>query len=252
MMPKDKDYYEADRTLQEYLAFHFPDGDPLEALLGDATPPLNSRFPYVVRTLWEPRPEGWALDVGAACGRVTLDLARDHRFAVGLDLSRALMRGARVVQRAGVARYATIVEGDLVAEHEVAVSAPANAAYLVGDALRLPVPDARFDTVVALNLVDRVPDPRRALDELARVTAPGGTLIVASPFTWLPKFTPKENWLGGFLRNDEPVRGIEAVRTRFGEGFSILEERRLPFYIPHHKRTGQLGVAHLIKLRRDR
>ena len=244
-------YYELDRTLTEYLAFHYPDGDPMEALLGEATPPLETRFPYAVRTLWEPRPKGRGLDVGAACGRVTLDLARDHLYAVGLDLSRALMRGARKVAAAGAARYATVVEGDLVERHDVVVDAPGNAAFMVADALNLPVPDAHFDTVVALNLLDRVPDPARVLDELARATAPGGTLIIGSPYTWLPEFTARERWLGGFERNGAEVRGIETVRERFRDGFSVLDERRMPFFIPHHARSGQLGVAILITLRRD-
>jgi len=245
-------YYEQDRVLGEYLAFHYPDGDPMRALLGDATPALETRFPYVVRSFWEPRPDGLALDVGAACGRVTLDLARDHRHAIGLDLSKALMRGARDVAKTGAARYATVVEGDLIERHDVAVDAPANASFLVGDALQLPVPSDRFDTVVALNLIDRVPDPARALDELARVTALGGTLIVASPYTWLPQFTDRERWLGGFVRNSDEVRGIETVKEHFREGFTLLDERRLPFFIPHHARSGQLGVAILVSLRRDR
>jgi len=251
-MASDTAYYELDKTLGEYLAFHFPDGDPLRALLGDATPPLETRFPYAVRTLWTPRPDGRALDVGAACGRVTLDLARDHRFALGLDLSKALMRGARAVSHAGAARYATVVEGDLVTRHDVPVEAPDNAAFMVADALNLPVPSAHFDTVVALNLLDRVPDPARVLDELARATAPGGTLIIASPYTWLPQFTARERWLGGFDRNGAEVRGIETVKQRFRENFTILDERRLPFFIPHHARSGQLGVAVVITLRRDR
>jgi len=251
-MENDEHYYERDKVLQEYLAFHYPDGDPMEALLGERTPPLETRFPFAVRERWEPRPDGLALDVGAAVGRVTFDLARDHAYAVGLDLSSMLMRGARRVQAEGAARYSTIVEGDLLDEHEVMVPAPSSVSFLVGDALHLGFPDRTFATVVALNLIDRVPDPARALDELARVTAAGGTLIVASPFTWLPAFTHRDRWLGGVVRNGEPVRGIETVRQRLGAEFSIQDERRLPFFIPHHARTGQLGVACLITFRRER
>jgi len=251
-MENDEQYYQREKVLLEYLAFHYPAADPMEALLGERTPPLEERFPFAVRRLWEPRPDGFALDVGAAVGRVTFDLARDHAYAVGLDLSGMLMRGAQRVQREGVARYSTIVEGDLREEHEVLVPAPSNACFLVGDALHLAFSDGCFDTVVALNLIDRVPDPARALDELARVTAPGGTLIIGLPFTWLPAFTERDRWLGGTVRNGEPVRGIETVRARFGGGFTITDERRLPFFIPHHARTGQLGVACLFTIRRDR
>jgi len=250
-MENDERYYERDKVLREYLAFHYPDGDPMEALLGERTPPVETRFPFAVRDRWEPRPDGLALDVGAAVGCVTFDLARDHAYAIGLDLSPMLMRGARRVQTEGRARYETIVEGDLRASHDVMVPAPSNVSFLVGDALQLGFSDRTFATVVALNLIDRVPDPARALDELARVTAPGGTLIVASPFTWLPAFTDRERWLGGVVRSGEPVRGIDTVRQRVGEEFSVQDERRLPFFIPHHARSGQLGVSCLITLRRD-
>jgi SAM-dependent methyltransferase len=234
-----QDYYERRSTVEEYLAFHYPDGDPLEALLGERAPPVAERFPFAVRQLWSGGAR--ALDVGAAVGRTTLDLARDHAHVVGLDRAHALIAGAREVQRSGVARYRTQVEGDLLQSHEVAVAAPGNARFMVGDALALPFADASFDTVVALNLIDRVPDAARALDELARVAR--GTLIVSSPFTWLEEYAPKEKWLGGFSGNRGPVRGIEAVQERLRPRFTLTKDLRMPFYIPHHARSGQLGLS---------
>ena len=235
-----QDHYEQRSTVDEYLAFHYPDGDPLAELLPGA-PPLEERFPFAVRRLW--RGGRRALDVGAAVGRVTLELAKDHEHAIGLDLSHALIRSAHEVQRSGCARYATQLEGNLEREHEVPVESLANARFLVGNALALPFSDKTFDTVVALNLVDRVPDPRKALDELARVSRQGGTLIIASPYTWLEEYTPQENWLGGFVGNQGPVRGIEAVREHLSYAFTSEEELRFPFFIPHHARSGQVGVA---------
>lgn len=245
------DYYEQEKTLHEYLAFHYPDGDPLEAILGAATPPLEERFPFALRRLWDHKPEGRALDVGAACGRMTLELAKHHRWAIGLDLSKALIHGARQVQRSGLARYRTQREGDLLDDHEVEVNAAQNASFLVGSALDLPFAEGMFDTVIALNLLDRVPDPACALDELARVTNRGGSLLISSPYTWLEEFTDRDRWLGGFVRNEDSVRGIETVRERFTNGFTIVDERRLPFFIPHHARSGQIAISCLIHLRRD-
>ena len=47
-----------------------------------------------------------------------------------------------------------------------------------GDALSLPFPDASFDvTAVAFGLRN-IPDRRRALGEMARVTVPGGQVMV--------------------------------------------------------------------------
>jgi SAM-dependent methyltransferase len=242
--------YEADSTRDQYLALHYPDGDPLEPFLGAGAPPLRERHPYAARGWWERRPEDLALDVGCACGRTTLDLARDHRHAFGLDRSSALVRAAEGVRRTGRARYRTVVEGDLAREHDVAVDAPPNATFLAGDALALPFPDGAFATVAALNLLDRVPDPARALRELARVVAPGGLLLVGSPWTWLDRFTPKELRLGGFEGARGPVRGAEEVRRRLAPGFRLEREGHLPFFLLHHARSGQLGLAHLSTFRR--
>lgn len=243
-------YYEEESTRDEYLALHWPDGDLLEPLLGERTPPLEGRYPYAARGWWEPRPRALALDLGCACGRTTLDLARDHRHAFGLDLSRSLVRAADGVRRSGRARYRTVVEGDLVREHDVAVDAPRNATFLVGDALALPFPDGAFGTVVALNLVDRVPDPGRAVDEMGRLVEPRGVLLVGSPWTWLDRFTSRERRLGGFEGARGPVRGPDALRARLAPAFAMEREALLPFFILHHARSGQLGLAHLQKFRR--
>ncbi len=82
-------------------------------------------------------------------------LPRGPRY-VGLDLTRAML--ARV-PRAGAGL--TLVQGD---------------------AMRLPFRDASFDAVVLHLIVAVVPDPRRCLAEAARVTRPGGQLLVLDKF----------------------------------------------------------------------
>ena len=50
-----------------------------------------------------------------------------------------------------------------------------------GDLLALPLPDDAVDLVVCFEVLEHVPDPLAALDELARVLVPGGTLVVSTP-----------------------------------------------------------------------
>jgi ubiquinone/menaquinone biosynthesis C-methylase UbiE len=49
----------------------------------------------------------------------------------------------------------------------------------VGDATRLPFTDGSVDLVVALEVLEHVPDPQRALEELARVC--GGAAVLSVP-----------------------------------------------------------------------
>ena len=55
-----------------------------------------------------------------------------------------------------------------------------------GDALGLPFADGAFDRVIAAEVLEHIPDDRRAVTELARVLAPGGTMAVTVP-RWLPE-----------------------------------------------------------------
>ncbi|MGH9280547.1 MAG: class I SAM-dependent methyltransferase, partial [Acidimicrobiales bacterium] len=45
----------------------------------------------------------------------------------------------------------------------------------------LPFPDAAFDVVVALEVIEHLLDPDAFLDEIVRVLAPGGSVILSTP-----------------------------------------------------------------------
>jgi len=53
---------------------------------------------------------------------------------------------------------------------------------IAGTALNLPVADGTFDTVLATEVLEHVPDPSRMLCEISRVLRPGGNLILSVPF----------------------------------------------------------------------
>lgn len=218
-MAEGGSYYRLQATRDEYVAFHYPAIDPLPALLGPRSPLLSERYPFAVKKLWKPARR--ALDIGCACGRITYDLARDHEEAWGIDLSRTLLDAAQG-RDDPPARFAQ------------------------ADALALPFPDRAFDTVVAMNLIDRVPDPARALEEAARVTATGGLLLVGSPYTWREEFTPRSRWLG------RVGDGGAEVRERLAPRFLREAETEMLFFLPHHARSGQLGRTHIQAFRRQR
>jgi ubiquinone/menaquinone biosynthesis C-methylase UbiE len=52
----------------------------------------------------------------------------------------------------------------------------------LGDAQSLPYADESFDAVVLVTVLGEIPDPDRALGEIARVLRPGGRLIVGELF----------------------------------------------------------------------
>jgi 2-polyprenyl-3-methyl-5-hydroxy-6-metoxy-1,4-benzoquinol methylase len=58
---------------------------------------------------------------------------------------------------------------------------PARLVWSVGDIQAIDHPAASFDTVFSCETIEHVPDPRRAVRELARVLRPGGRLFLTTP-----------------------------------------------------------------------
>ena len=112
------------------------------------------------------------IDVGCGAGR--------HSFE-------AYRRGANVIAFDQDAEELANVDTMLQAMGE-AGEAPesAKAQVVVGDALALPYPDGSFDTVIASEILEHIPDDDGVIAELIRVLRPGGTLAVTVP-RWLPE-----------------------------------------------------------------
>jgi SAM-dependent methyltransferase len=100
-----------------------------------------------------PRGDERALDVGTGAGVLALALAPLVRTVVGLDLVPELLEAAR--------RHA-----------------PANATFVEGDATSLPFDDGYFDLAATRRTLHHMRRPELAIAELARVTAPGGRVVV--------------------------------------------------------------------------
>jgi demethylmenaquinone methyltransferase/2-methoxy-6-polyprenyl-1,4-benzoquinol methylase len=106
------------------------------------------------------RPGQRCLDLGAGTGVSTEELTRSGAYVVGADLSLGMLA-------AGVHRGVPL---------------------LGADALALPFADESFDAVTISFALRNIVDTGAALRELARVTRPGGRLVVCefSHPTWPP------------------------------------------------------------------
>jgi SAM-dependent methyltransferase len=98
-------------------------------------------------------------------GLRVLDVAGGDGYWAG----QARRRGARAV--------AIDIAGHKLARGSRLASAPA---LVLGDALRLPFPDASFDRVMSICAIEHFDDGPRALSEMARVLAPGGELVMSA------------------------------------------------------------------------
>jgi SAM-dependent methyltransferase len=108
-----------------------------------------------------PLPEGSdarLLDVGCNWGRWSMAASRRGYRAIGIDPSLAAVEAAYRVSRQ--------------------INAPAD--FLVGDGRHLPFPDHSFDVVFSYSVLQHFSkdDARDSIREAARVTRPGGTVLI--------------------------------------------------------------------------
>ena len=69
--------------------------------------------------------------------------------------------------------------------------------------------------------------------------APGGLLIISSPYTWRQEHTQVEHWVGGYLKDGENYFTIDGLKEALLPDLVLLEERKIPFVIPDADGTFQ-------------
>jgi phosphatidylethanolamine/phosphatidyl-N-methylethanolamine N-methyltransferase len=155
---------------------------------------------------------GRILEVGVGTGMSLPDYARTHRL-FGVDISEPMLRKAQ----------ARVTEHQLVNVETLAVM----------DAEQLGFPDGYFDVVVAQYVITAVPDPEATLDEFARVTRPGGEIVLVNHIgaetgprrVFEACFAPVARRLG--WRPEFPFARLRAWVER-APGMQIIERRPMP------------------------
>ncbi|MEO7994211.1 MAG: methyltransferase domain-containing protein [bacterium] len=190
----NRDKYDTQRVLDEYLWLHY------DGLLDTAHPaalptPMDGFFTPTLRALSD-LPDGPVLDAGCNVGRMTFELARS-RFALGFDYSWASIRAARTLLTKGSMTYRKRHVG--TASTVVQIDAPPSRdlEFVVADAAAPPVAPGWMAGVVAMNLIDRVPDPAAVVRALDRCVVAEGCLVITDPFSWDVLYTPPDRWLDG-------------------------------------------------------
>jgi demethylmenaquinone methyltransferase/2-methoxy-6-polyprenyl-1,4-benzoquinol methylase len=141
-----EDYQDYLRRWFDRLAHHY---DRLEILIGRVRP--------VVLELAAPGNGSRILDAATGTGNQALAFAKIGCDVVGIDLSHKMIEVAQS-------------KNDYP-----------NAGFQVGDASDLPFPDDSFDVSVISFALHDMPRPMReaVLDEMSRVTVPGGSMVIA-------------------------------------------------------------------------
>ncbi len=146
---------------------------------------VSSVLPLVYERMWRP------LGARLLMGLTGPDTAEEHRIALEML---TLAPGERVLDVAcgpgNFSRdFALAVDDGLVVgvdasatmlARAVADTQSANVAYVRGDACALPFADGAFDAVCCFAALYLIEEPMKAIDEIARVLAPGGRVALLS------------------------------------------------------------------------
>lgn len=146
------------------------------------------------------RPGLTVLDVGCGPGSITLDLARavgPTGRVVGIDVSEQVL---------DLAREAAAARGD------------SRTTWVRGDAAALPVETGSADVVHAHQVLQHLPDPVGAIQEMVRAARPGGLLAVREvdmgATTWGPPSSGLSAWLDAYRRIAEGNGGTPDAGRR--------------------------------------
>jgi SAM-dependent methyltransferase len=86
--------------------------------------------------------------------------------------------------------------GDLTEEAVASIRSLVETDVHLVDGGRLPFPDAAFDRVAVVDMLEHVPDEAAFAAELARITRPGGRLVVNTPHLKATSLRRLRHWLG--------------------------------------------------------
>lgn len=157
-----------------------------------------------VREFADLRGDERALDVGTGAGAMALALAPLVREVVGVDPVPELLALARA-------------------------RALPNTGFVQGDGTTLPFPDGAFDLVGTHRTLHHVERPELVVAELARVTQPGGRVLVVD------QLAPEDEAHAAMLHEFETMRDRSHMRLLTdtelrqlfaANGLSVLRERR--------------------------
>ncbi len=198
----------------------------------------------------EPETRRRALDLGCALGRASFELAESFAAVIAVDLSERFIAAAKHLQAKGEYFYQQMEEGELLAKRCVRLTdfgfseACHKIKFMQGNVLELNEDMGKFDLILAANLIDRLPDPEQFLAGVHQYMISGGVLVIASPYDWQERFTPKPKWLGGHYRAGLPVTSLEGVSRLLEPRFTMIgKPYDLPFVVCENSRRYCHGIS---------
>lgn len=190
-----------------------------------------------------------AVELGCSVGRMVAELAHGADHVVGLDLQFGAVRRARHLLAGEAVTYLRRIVGREYAPAIAHGLATPHTTLLCGDALDPPLIPGVYGRVVALNVLDSVRQPRQLLSVVDGLCAPGGELILTSPYSWQSSVVDESERFGGA---DPAAALIEVLTTGRGLGahYQIEDTCELPWTLRRDSRSAATYCIHYVRARK--
>ena len=173
-------------------------------------------------------------------------LVEPHRFNTQPIVQSLLPTAARRLEVAPGLRPRLPLDGTQFVDISVSAVAKLRACgadAVVGEVTRLPFPDASFDLVCALDIIEHVDDDNGALSEVSRTAKPGGVILLSTPL-YAAMWTSFDDFVG-HKRRYEPPELLAMLASH-----NLTVERSAAFGMqPRSSRLVDLGMWWLLNER---
>ena len=235
--------YETDDSIAQYCEFHY--GEENFGVKNFCVNSVELLKPYL-----EKNKTNKALDLGCSVGRSTFELAKTFDEVTGIDFSANFINVGVKLMKYDSLTFRVKQEGDISSEKTVSLKdfgleqTQEKVSFMQGDACNLKDIYTGYDLIFCSNLIDRLYYPQKFIDDIPSRVNDNGLLVLLSPYTWLEEYTPKENWLGGYIKDNKEVSTLETLKTEL-QDFELQETIDVPFVIKETNRKYQHSVSQM-------
>uniref|UniRef100_UPI004048D1E0 5-histidylcysteine sulfoxide synthase n=1 Tax=Aliarcobacter sp. TaxID=2321116 RepID=UPI004048D1E0 len=235
--------YETDELIAQYCEFHY--GSENFGVKNFCVNSVELLKPYIknIKT-------SKALDLGCSVGRSTYELAKNFDEVIGIDFSANFINVGVKLKKYDSLIYKVKKEGEIFEEKSVSLDSLGlevikdKVTFMQGDACNLKDIYTGFDLIFCSNLIDRLYYPQKFLEDIPTRINDDGLLVLLSPYTWLEDYTPKENWLGGYIKDNKEVHTLDTLKNSLSQ-FELLETIDVPFVIKETSRKYQHTISQM-------
>lgn len=233
--------YETSNLISQYCEFHY--GQTYFDVPNYPQATIDAIKPFITQN-------NKALDLGCSVGRSSFELASLFTHVDAVDYSHAFIDIAKMLQKNLKYSYDITVEGEICEAKNIDLQHTSfyphkdKVVFSQGDASNLDVSLNHYDLIFCSNLIDRLQEPKRFLDDVKTRLNPNGLLVLCSPYTWLHDHTHKDKWFGGFMKDGQPQFTFERLNDELPE-FNLLHCEDIEFVIRETKRKFQHTISQM-------